>query len=302
MNSSDSSNPHIILIFIDGVGVGESDPTFNPLMFSQSGIFHPDGQDRLPFGGIKKGLDAVLGVAGLPQSATGQTSIYTGINAAGIVGHHLFGFPNQPLRDLLHHESVFVKLVRGGKQCRFLNGFRPVFFTTPEIFARMRMSATAEMNRGAGLPFTTLEDIRNGQGIYHEYTNQFLNDLGFSMPFFTASDAADIIVAESRKYHLILYEYFMTDAAGHSRDMAFGKKEVGRIEQLISGVASRINLKDTVLIVISDHGNLEDLRTKSHTRNHSFFAVWGDGIPVPDLKKITDITPMILDLLSSETG
>jgi 2,3-bisphosphoglycerate-independent phosphoglycerate mutase len=298
MNFSDSSNRHIILIFIDGVGIGEPDPAFNPLMFSKNGIFLPDGPDRLVFGGVKVGLDAVLGVTGLPQSATGQTSIYTGINAAGIIGHHLFGFPNQPLRDLLHHDSLFVRLVAKGKKCRFLNGFRPVFFSTPEIFARMRMSATAEMNRGAGLPFTSLDDIREGRGIYHEYTNQFLNNLGFSMPSFTASDAADIIVAESRKYHLILYEYFMTDAAGHSRDLAFGKREVRMIEQLIFGVASRINREDTVLMVISDHGNLEDLRTKSHTLNLSYFALWGNDIPVSDLRKITDVTPMILDLLS----
>ena len=70
------------------------------------------------------------------------------------------------------------------------------------------------------------------------------------------------------------------------------------IEQLIFGVASRINREDTVLMVISDHGNLEDLRTKSHTLNLSYFALWGNDIPVSDLRKITDVTPMILDLLS----
>jgi len=300
MKFSASSDRHIILIFIDGVGIGENEPAFNPMTFSETGIFSPNAHSGLPFGGLRAELDPILGVPGLPQSASGQTSIYTGINAAGKIGHHLFGFPNQILRDLLKRESLFVRLKAAGKHCRFLNGFRPVFFTTPEIFTKMRMSATTEMNRAAGLPFTSLHDIRQGTGIYHEYSNRILRKLGFNVPIFSPEDAALIVLNESRKYHLLLYEYFMTDNAGHSRDMEFGKKEVHKIEKLIYQVASGIRLDDTMLIVASDHGNLEDLRTKSHTRNKSFFAFWGKTTNMPVITSLTEITPFIYNLLALE--
>ena len=43
------------------------------------------------------GLDARLGVPGLPQSATGQTTILTGHNGPAIIGEHYGPYPNQPL-------------------------------------------------------------------------------------------------------------------------------------------------------------------------------------------------------------
>ncbi len=300
MKFSDSNDRHVILLFIDGVGIGENNADFNPLTFSQTGIFLPNSSKRLPFGGIRYGLDVLLGVPGLPQSASGQTSIYTGINAAGTIGHHLFGFPNQMLRELLHKKSLFVKLTSAGKRCRFLNGFRPVFFTASEIFSKMRMSATTEMNRAAGLPFTSLNDIKKRTGLYHEYTNRILRKLGFSVPLFTPDEAAEIIVNESRKYHLLLYEYFMTDNAGHSQNITIGKKEIYKIEQLIYQIAARIEPRDTVFMVVSDHGNLEDLRTKSHTLNKSFFALWGKNTENMPIQKLTDVAPLILNILSVE--
>jgi len=302
MKFSDSSDLHIILLFIDGVGIGENNKAFNPLTFSRTGIFSQNTHAALPFGGKRYGLDATLGINGLPQSASGQTTIYTGENASKILGHHLFGFPNRKLRDLLHHKSLFIRLKAAGKDCRFLNGFRPVFFTTPELFSNIRMSATTEMNRAAGLPFTTLDDIRNKSGLYHEYSNQFLRTLGFSMPIFSAEEAAEIILNESKKYHLLLYEYFMTDNAGHSCNMDFAIREVQKIEQLIYHIAAGIQAGDTILMVISDHGNLEDMRTKSHTLNRSFFGVWGKRIENEQMRNLTDVTPLILKTLSVPSG
>ncbi|HXT50199.1 MAG TPA: phosphoglyceromutase, partial [Thermoanaerobaculia bacterium] len=38
-------------------------------------------------------LDAVLGVPGLPQSGTGQTTLFTGVNAQASIGHHVPALP-----------------------------------------------------------------------------------------------------------------------------------------------------------------------------------------------------------------
>jgi 2,3-bisphosphoglycerate-independent phosphoglycerate mutase len=293
------NNKHVILLFIDGVGIGDNEPDFNPCASSETGIFN---SVPLPLGGFKVGLDANLNTDGLPQSATGQTAIYTGMNTAQLIGRHLFGFPNNPLRTLLATESLFVKLTEQGKTCRFLNAFRPLFFTSPEIFKDMRMSATTEMNRAAGLPFNTIHEIKKGRALYHDYSNRVLRDLHFKMPEFSASDAAETMLNVSHEFDLLLYEYFETDRAGHDRDLKNAIFEIHKVEKLIVEIIKRINLIDTILIVISDHGNIEDLRTKSHTRNPAFCAVWnnGDEKALLSLKSITDIYGYIMQTLNTK--
>jgi 2,3-bisphosphoglycerate-independent phosphoglycerate mutase len=296
MKSFASSKKNIILLFIDGVGVGTDQPEYNPCYFSETGIFN---SNSLPMGGEKYQLDANLGIDGLPQSATGQTSIYTGINAAHLIGRHLYGFPNQSLRKLLYKESIFVKLTRQGYACKFLNAFRPVFFTTPQIFNAMPMSATTEMNRAAGRPFSTIADIRSGKAIYHDYTNQVLRDLHFDIPVYNAFEAAHIIRDQSEHYDLLLYEYFETDRAGHDRDLKKAIGQIHKIENLIAELLNIINPVKTSLIVASDHGNIEDLRTKSHTRNPAYCAIWNKPVNIKNgkLYSLTDIFSLILNIL-----
>jgi len=142
----------LIIIFIDGVGIGELNPSFNPCYFSKTGIFNSSGSD-LPDGGTQYPLDSQLGVPGYPQSATGHTTIYTGTNASALINKHLYGFPNADLRIVLREKSLFVHLTRQGLRCKFMNAFRPIFFTTPELFKDKHMSATTEMNKFSGLPF-----------------------------------------------------------------------------------------------------------------------------------------------------
>jgi 2,3-bisphosphoglycerate-independent phosphoglycerate mutase len=283
------------LIFLDGVGIGTLDPHFNPFTFSPTGIFNSADQ-HLPGGGKRYALDAMLGIPGLPQSASGQTTIYTGINAARVIGKHLFGIPNHALRELLAKESLFVKLKKTGVACRFLNAFRPVFFTAPQLFRHLSMSTTTEMNRAAQLPFSTFNQIRSGEALYHDFTNSNMIRMGFDLPRYSPEQAAKIIYETSQQVNLLLYEYFLTDFAGHSRDMPSAIEEVKKIEALIVNLVSQIDFTTTHLIVVSDHGNLEDLRTKSHTTNPAFLGVWGKYAEY-EFHSLTDVAPFILRYL-----
>ena len=97
-----------VLIFVDGMGVGLRDGAVNPLAATGGPVFADflDGESApLPAGGVRARPDTTLGVTGLPQSATGQTTLFTGINAAAHLGRHLEGFPNAVLRDLLMEHS-----------------------------------------------------------------------------------------------------------------------------------------------------------------------------------------------------
>ncbi len=289
----------MILFFLDGVGMGVDDPTYNPCCYSETGIFHVKNQN-LPRGGKKYSLDAQLNIPGLPQSATGQTTLYTGVNAAKMIGKHLYGFPNQDLRNILHKHSIFVNLVKKGFKCKFINAFRPVFFTTPEIFNNLHLSATTEMNKYAGLTFSNLKDIKLEKALYHDYTNRELRNKGFNLPLYRADIAAEILVKECEKYDMILYEYFLTDFAGHACDLNRAIAEIKKVEELIVALLNKVNLENTILITVSDHGNIEDLRTKSHTKNPVFLAIWGNSSAgqTQIFRSLLDIFPFIYERIT----
>ncbi|HEY2923438.1 MAG TPA: hypothetical protein VGJ98_00560, partial [Candidatus Eisenbacteria bacterium] len=100
----------VLLFFIDGIGVGSDDPDRNPLATGEfptlrlTASLTPTARIGPPL--MARGLDASLGVPGLPQSATGQTSILTGINAPMAMGHHVSGFPGPTLRKILFEHSL----------------------------------------------------------------------------------------------------------------------------------------------------------------------------------------------------
>src|SRR4051794_31593689 len=82
----------VLLIFIDGVGIGRRG-AHNPLDGLESEFFSifADEEPQLPFDGRRAVTDTRLGIDGLPQSATGQTAMLTGVNAAALIGRHLHG-------------------------------------------------------------------------------------------------------------------------------------------------------------------------------------------------------------------
>lgn len=291
----------VILLFIDGLGIGSSDAVTNPCTRDETGIFRvfqEKSSVKIPFSGIAKGLDATLGIQGLPQSATGQTALLTGVNASKLLERHLSGFPNLALREVLQKKSVLLQAVQMGKKATFINAYRPLFFNLPEKMI-LRLSATTIASHVAGLPFFGIEDIAARRSIYQEFTNITLLERGFEVPIFSPEEAADILGDAAKDYDFILYEYFQTDRAGHTRKMLIAEQEIIKLGRFVTRFLSKIDLAETNVILTSDHGNIEDLSTKSHTRNLAMTLIWGpDNKKIADkLKSIVDVTPAIIKLL-----
>ena len=121
----------LIFIFLDGVGLGEDDAD-NPLAttglpFLTSLLGAPLLKDltvRQPQL-LCQGIDACLGVAGIPQSATGQTALLTGCNAARHLGYHLPAFPNEALIELIQQDSLLKRAKSRGLRATFANAYTP---------------------------------------------------------------------------------------------------------------------------------------------------------------------------------
>jgi hypothetical protein len=257
---------------------------------------------ELPASGKRFAVDAQLAVSGLPQSATGHTTLYTGINAPKLIKKHLTGYPNKELRKILKERSIFVRLKKKGYKSKFINAFRPVFFTTPEIFSNLHMSATTEMNRYAGYGFSSFSDIKQENALYHDYSNKENIQKGFDLPVFSADKAAEILIRQSAQFDLVLYEYFLTDFAGHAQNLNRSISEIRKVENIIISLLSQINRMNTTLIVVSDHGNIEDLSTKSHTLNPAFLGIWDNKLISSsfEFNDLRDLYPYIYYKITGE--
>src|SRR5262245_22302207 len=118
----------ILLIFIDGVGIGTRGP-HNPMDGADATVlnFFQNEEFAIPFNGVVSVTDAHLGVEGKPQSATGQTTILTGVNAPAFLGQHLSGFPGGSLRAVIQENSILKKLVEQQYKVVFANAYAPRF-------------------------------------------------------------------------------------------------------------------------------------------------------------------------------
>jgi len=293
----------VLLIFVDGLGIGTRGP-HNPLHTLGEGaaplaVFE-DEEPQLPHDGALARTDPRLGVEGRPQSASGQTTILTGINAPALLGKHKQGFPNERLREVLREHSLFLQLKKAGVYpVAFANAYAPRFFVTRPRW----VSATTVAVEAAGLPFKTIEDLREGRAVYHDFTNRVIAALGQEIEIRTPEEAAEILARLASENRFTLYEYFIADAAGHEQDEEFALRVLRELASFVREVLVRTDLERTTVILTSDHGNVEDLSKRNHTLNLVPTLAWGPGRTHVQtrVRSLEDITPTIVELLTRQT-
>jgi hypothetical protein len=292
----------LLLIFIDGVGVGppgDANPLSGPrlrLLGVHQGRLSGVELEGLPGGWRGAAIDATLGVAGLPQSATGQTTLLTGVNAAACLGYHQSAVPGAALRRVLLRQSVLRRVTDAGLRATFANAFRPRPFELLEDGAPRRAPASALATWASAARFRTLDDLAEGKAVYHDITRETLRRGGFGLPDIAPEEAGRNLAAIARLHDLTVWEHFLTDVAGHAQDAGAGTTLLLRLEAMIAAAASGLDPERDGVVVTSDHGNLEDVSVRTHTRYPVPFLVWGRmrralDRPVADL---SDVAPSML--------
>jgi hypothetical protein len=301
--------PHFLFLFLDGVGIGEENPDANPFFSADHKYF------KKIFGGIpsKEKLfmengtsfvqpcDALLGVDGLPQSGTGQVTLFTGVNAAQMIGMHFGPYPHSQTRPLLEEKNIFKVLKNLGADVHFANAFPRQFFEYVELGQR-RLSATTLSCMMSGVPLCTADSLRNGEGISADITAERWNsDLGYSnIRSVTAFEAGNRLRRIAERHDFTMFEFFLTDKAGHEQDKPLAKTVLEMLDEFLGGIVES-GLKNLTILISSDHGNVEDLSVKTHTLNPSLTAVAGEHAEFfkGKLKSIADVTPAIVELFRS---
>jgi hypothetical protein len=289
----------LLLFFIDGLGIGTRGPhnPFDGLPGAEPLAIFQDEPAEIPYDGVLAPTDARLGVEGRPQSASGQTTILTGINAPAAIGHHKQGFPNQALLDIIREHSIFLQLKRAGvHNITFANTYTKRFFEERPRW----ISATTAAVQAAGLRFNVVDDLRARRAVYQDFTNAMLIERGEKVDLRTPEEAGEVLANIVAANRFTLYEYFITDKIGHSQDRETARRVLPMLAGFIRSLLAKLDLKRSTVILTSDHGNIEDLSTRNHTLNAVPTIIWGSACArvARRVRSLADITPAILDVLT----
>lgn len=291
----------VIFIFIDGVGLGEessrnpfSNDRYKSFEIMANGLFNSNTKTVIEKDHLFKPIDANLDVKGLPQSGTGQTALFTGKNAAKEIGKHFGPFPHSGIKPYLKKESIFHSVLEEEKKPYFLNAYPPIFFEHAK--KRNRWSCTTLMTKSSGLKLNSTEDILNETALTAEIVqNAWRDKLGIDIPKINPKDAAKRLLDVVTEYDLVLYEYYLTDKAGHSQKMEDAIRVLKPLDEFLLYIINHMRSSDT-LVITSDHGNLEDLSVKTHTRNHvPLFVLGKSAQKFQSISSLTEVKEGILN-------
>jgi hypothetical protein len=286
-----NASPPILFVFVDGLGLGPDDPVINPLAQRKVPNLGKLLADSVP-------LDASLGVPGLPQSATGQAALLTGLNAPQLMGRHIEGFPPPRLKTLVQQHNIFSKLLAAGKTATFANAY---WLDDVAHIPPRRESVTTVATLAAFGGVRGKAELRANRAVCHDLTRENIRaERGYDGPLITPEEAAGHLMGLAGDHDFTLFEFFLTDRAGHSGDETRVFQTLEKLDRLFS----RLWNFDGLLVVSSDHGNIEDLSVRSHTANPVplFFRFpeknqAGEAL-LGAITRIDQLTPALLRLLS----
>lgn len=300
----------ILFLFLDGIGLGEDNPDTNPFLRANMSYLEsllggkkmtksaaPFESDVLSL----KAIDPNLGVKGLPQSATGQAVLVTGINIPAELGYHYGPKPNPEVAQYLNGHTIFSKTVNAGKKATLLNAYPPRYFDGIDSGKRLYSSIPLALTN-AGISLFTEKDYFTGTALSADFTGEGWREfLGFpDAPLFDPETAGTKLAELASQYDFSFFEYWASDYAGHKQDMPWAIKQLEVFDGVLKGLLTNWNMENDLVLLTSDHGNMEDLGTRKHTAAHVPLLLFGaktNRDAFTDVSDLTGVTPAMSSLL-----
>ena len=312
----------VLLVFIDGVGIGGNDAEINPFMRARLDTFAELLGSAAPLVSAEPHrskhatllpVDALLGIPGLPQSGTGQTALLTGFNAAAEFGRHFGPWVPTVLRERLAHENILSLGVAAGKSVAFANAYpEELVQGNGERRGRDRAKGMIIDPLRAGPPIAALgaglltrhtPQLVRGEAVASEITNDgWRKQLNRSeLPIITAGEAGRNLGRIASQHDLTLFAHYSTDYIGHRGHMWESVEALQKIDEFVAGIRAAMS-NDVTVAVVSDHGNIEDIRA-GHTANPALALFFGQAHEelAHGITALTDVAGGIMRLLGVST-
>jgi hypothetical protein len=300
--------PGVLFLFVDGVGLGPDDADVNPFVIARMPTMrsllggNPLIASAVPFVGDIATLiavDASMGIPGAPQSASGQAALLTGLNVPREIDGHYGPKPNPEIARIIESGNLFQEVIKRNGRAALLNAYPPQYFQSINSGRRL-YSAIPLAARAAGLELMTAEDLQAGEAFSVDFTGA-----GWAArsefppaPIYQARQAGTRLAQVSTHYDLTWFDYWISDYAGHKRDMGSAVELLESFDGVLAGLVEAWKSRQDLFVLTSDHGNLEDLSKRGHTENLVPALLIGPQDLrrkfTEDLKDLTDFSAAVL--------
>lgn len=297
------------IFFMDGVGLGGPDPDVNPFVQARmpalDGLlgegWYLAGRGRLqtPRASLIP-TDANLDMDGRPQSATGQATILSGRNIPRLIGGHYGPKPNPAVGDAIRDGTLFHEVTAAGGRAALITPYPAGYFAAVESGRRL-LSAVPLAATSAGLSLMNEADLRAGRAVSPDFTSAGWRDhLGYKdMPLLSLQEAGARIAAIAAEYDFSFFEHWPSDQIGHRGTLAEAIAHLETIDKVFEGLLEAWDETRGLLIITSDHGNLEEIGHRQHTRNPvpTILAGKDHDHHASHIHDLTDIAAVVRDFL-----
>ena len=114
----------------------------------------------------------------------------------------------------------------------------------------------------------------------------------------TPEQAAHDLLAVSAENDFTLFEFFMSDRAGHRQHKPLLKHVLMNLSRFVVEL-STVMADSITLILTADHGNCEDISIRTHTRNPVPLLIYRkNGGKIPPIKSIIDVHDLIVKMVT----
>ena len=277
----------VIFLFIDGVGLAAPSAD-NPINKEVCPALY-----RL-FERHAKPIDACLGVEGIPQSATGQATMFTGVNCPKAVGRHCEGFPPIAVRKIVESDNLFLQLKKRGKKVRFADAY--LIDDVRELADRRFKSVTSVMALTVPETVATVGDLVKGDAVMQDLTRETIQDRYPDIATISPQRAAEHLFGIARQNDFTLYEFFQTDVSGHSMDYDRACAVLRVYDRFLATLVRFVEAAGMTLVMTADHGNIESVGERGHTTNPVPFVAFGpkEKFLRDRVGSLVDVTPALL--------
>lgn len=301
---------YVHIFFMDGVGLGSDDPAANPFVRAQmpylarllgradwylqgNGRIASDRATLIP-------TDANLDMPGRPQSATGQATILTGLNVPRLVGEHYGPKPNLAVAEVIRQGTLFHDVAAAGGKAALITPYPQGYFEAinsgKRLYSSVPLAATS-----AGWPLFGAAELRAGEAVSPGFTGQAWHELlGYDdIPILSLFDSGRQIAAIAGRYDFSFFEHWPSDRSGHRGPMESAVDHLEMIDGAIGGLLADWDDRCGLLIITSDHGNIEEKNHRQHTRNPVPTILVGEGHAelAREIHSLADIAPVVRQVI-----
>jgi len=235
-----------------------------------------------------------MGIDGPPQSATGQATMFTGVNCPQKIGRHAEGFPGPEVRSIVESGNIFRSLTEKGLKVKFADAY--LVDDAAALEARRFKSVTTVMALTVPKSVSTADDLANDRALMQDLTRETIQDRYPDIPVIVPQRAAEHLFQLALENDFTLYEFFQTDVAGHSMDYARACDVLRLYDKFLAALVRFVEAAGITLVMTSDHGNIESIGQRGHTFNPVPFISMGpkEKFLRDRVSSLADVTPALL--------